>query len=306
MTKKLLARLLPAVLLPFAFCACSKTPYAELPKVSESEIWNYAEQSVAFGNRCAGSPEIRKYAQWISETAAKSNKFKVYSQKFSAPTPRGEVLFENIIAEISGKDADFILVAAHYDIKRFQLLRNFQGANDGASGVAALLGMISALQKHDRLPPCGIRFVFFDGEECMVQYGPADGLHGSRALAREWEKNGTLKQCRAMILLDMIGDRELTLTIPENCTKSLVQMAIRLAGETGFGGKCTEFNAEILDDHVPFLEKGIPSINLIDFDYGPGNAFWHTEQDSLDKISASSIRTVADFTIGLCWKIAEN
>ena len=140
----------------------------------------------------------------------------------------------------------------------------------------------------------------------MVQYGPADGLHGSRALAREWEKNGTLKQCRAMILLDMIGDRDLTLTIPENCTKSLVQMAIRLAGETGFSGKCTEFNAEILDDHVPFLEKGTPSINLIDFDYGPGNAFWHTEQDSLDKISASSIRTVADFTIGLCWKIAEN
>ena len=306
MRKKTLACLIPTLSLPFALCSCSKTPYAELPKVSENEVWDYAERSVAFGNRCAGSPEIRQYAAWIRKTAEQSSKFRVWSQKFSEQTPRGEVLFENIIAEIPGKNRDFILVAAHYDIKRFHLLRNFQGANDGASGAAALLGMISALQRHDRVPPLGIRFVFFDGEECMNQYGPADGLHGSRRLAREWEKDGTLKQCRAMILLDMIGDRDLTITIPENCTGSLVQRALRLARETGFGGTCTLFGSEILDDHVPFLEKGVPALNLIDFNYGPGNAFWHTEQDTLDKISAASIRNTADFVLGLCWDIAEN
>ena len=306
MTGKRPARLIPAILLLSVACGCSETPYAELPKVSEDEVWHYAEQSVSFGARHAGSPEIRKYADWIRETAAKAAKCSVYSQKFREQTPHGEVLFENIIAEFPGKSRDFILIAAHYDIKRFHLLRNFRGANDGASGVAALLGMISALQNFNGTPPCGIRFVFFDGEECVNSYGPADGLHGSRHLARVWEKEGLLKQCRAMILLDMIGDRELTLTIPKNCTPALTETALRLAAETGFAGTCAQFESEILDDHVPFLEKGIPVINLIDFHYGPDNAFWHTEQDTLDKISAASIKNVADFAFGLFWKIAEN
>ena len=278
----------------------------ELPKVSESEVWHYAEQSVSFGNRYSGSQEIRKYAEWIRETAARSEKFNVYAQKLREQTPAGEILFENIIAEIPGKSGDFIIVAAHYDIKRFRFLRNFQGANDGASGVAALLGMISALQNYGEIPPCGIRFVFFDGEECIDAYGPSDGLHGSRHLASEWEKNGLLKKCRAMILLDMIGDRNLTLTIPKNSTDSLIQKALKLARETGFNGKCTVLKSEILDDHVPFLEKGVPSINFIDFEYGPNNAFWHTEQDTLDKISASSIKKTADLALGLCWDIAES
>ena len=276
------------------------------PEVSESCVWRCAEQSVAFGNRCSGSPEIRKYAAWIRETAAKSAKFKVYTHSFRESTPLGEMLFENIIAEISGKREDFILVAAHYDIKRFHLLRNFQGANDGASGVAALLGMISALQKNEEKPPCGIRFVFFDGEECVNGYGESDGLHGSRHLAREWEKNGLLGKCRAMILLDMIGDRDLTLTIPENCTAYLKEKLLRIAKESGFRGTCAPFGSAILDDHVPFLEKGVPAINLIDFEYGPGNAFWHTEEDTLDKISGSSIKSAADLALRLCWDIGED
>ena len=115
-----------------------------------------------------------------------------------------------------------------------------------------------------------------------------------------------LKKCRGLILLDMIGDRNLTLTIPKNSTDSLIQKALKLARETGFNGKCTVLKSEILDDHVPFLEKGVPSIDFIDFEYGPNNAFWHTEQDTLDKISASSIKKTADLALGLCWDIAES
>ena len=304
MTDRTFFRPIPLLLPLLLFCACSKAPHAPPPEVSEAEVWSYAEQSVAFGNRCSGSPEIRKYADWIRKTAAESAKFKVYPQPFRDATPRGDTLFENIIAEIPGRSRDFVLIAAHYDIKRFRLLRNFRGANDGASGVAALLGMISALQKDEHMPPCGIRFVFFDGEECMNEYGESDGLHGSRHLAREWEKSGILKKCRAMILLDMIGDRDLTLTIPENCTASLKEALLRLAGESGFRGKCLPFGSAILDDHVPFLEKGVPAVNLIDFEYGPGNAFWHTEEDTLDKISASSIKSAADLALRLCWHIA--
>ena len=302
-----LRQLIPAIALSFlSACAPQKTPYAELPKVSEAEVRRYAEQSVSFGNRYSGSTELRKYADWIQETISKSAKFKSSSHEFQERTLHGDVLFRNIIAEISGKSGKFILIAAHYDIKRFNFIKDFQGANDGASGVAALLGMISALQKYEKELPCGIKFVFFDGEECIEEYGPSDGLHGSRRLAKEWSENGLLKKCRAMILLDMIGDKDLTITIPKGCTKSLIDRTLRLAQENGLDSRFRVFESDMIDDHVPFLEKGVPAIDLIDFNYGPGNAFWHTTQDSLDKISAQSIKTVADFAFGLYWDIAED
>ena len=131
-------------------------------------------------------------------------------------------------------------------------------------------------------------------------------VHGSRRLAKEWSENGGLKRCRAMILLDMIGDKDLTITIPKGCTKNLIDRALRLAQENGLGSKFRVFESDMIDDHVPFLEKGVPAIDLIDFNYGPGNAFWHTTQDSLDKISAQSIKAVADFALGLYWNIAED
>lgn len=195
MTCNCLRKLIPAIALPFlSACAPQKTPYAELPKVSEAEVRRYAEQSVSFGNRYSGSTELRKYADWIQETISKSAKFKSSSHEFQERTFHGDVLFHNIIAEIPGKSRKFILIAAHYDIKRFNFIKDFQGANDGASGVAALLGMISALQKYEGELPCGIKFVFFDGEECIEEYGPADGLHGSRRLAKEWSENRSAEE----------------------------------------------------------------------------------------------------------------
>ena len=109
-----------------------------------------------------------------------------------------------------------------------------------------------------------------------------------------------------MILLDMVGDKDLTITIPKGCTKSLIDRTLRLAQENGLGSRFRVFKSDMIDDHVPFLERGVPAIDLIDFNYGPGNAFWHTTQDSLDKISAQSIKTVADFALGLYWNIAED
>ncbi len=305
MTGKYLRCLFPVLLLLLSACAPRKTPYAELPKVSEEELWRHAEKSVSFGNRHSGSHEHKRYADWILETLSQSQKFKVYAQEFREQTPLGNILFRNIIAEIPGKSSKFVIIGAHYDTKRFSFTKNFQGANDGASGVAALLGMVSALQKYDGEPPCGIRFVFFDGEECIEEYGPADGLHGSRRLAREWSENGMLKNCKAMILLDMVGDRDLTITIPKGCTEELIDRTLRLARENGLGSHFRIFESDMIDDHVPFLEQGVPAIDLIDFHYGPGNVFWHTTQDSLDNISAQSIKTVADFALGLCWDIAE-
>ena len=137
MTCNCLRKLIPAIALPFlSACAPQKTPYAELPKVSEAEVRRYAEQSVSFGNRYSGSTELRKYADWIRETISQSTKFRSSCHEFQERTLHGDVLFHNIIAEIPGKSRKFILIAAHYDIKRFNFIKDFQGANDGASGVA--------------------------------------------------------------------------------------------------------------------------------------------------------------------------
>lgn len=286
-------------------CSRQRTKFSELPKVSEQEAWGYAEKSVAFGERHSGSKAIKAYGDWILEVIRKSPRFHASEQVFVNHTPHGSVQFRNLLAEIPGTSGKYILFGAHYDTKRFSFIKNFQGANDGASGVAALLSMISALNSYPKPLPVGFKFIFFDGEECVHSYEPNDGLHGSRHFVKHLQKSNLWKQCRAMILLDMIGDKELTITLPRNTTRQLANRLLKIATRNGYGANVRLSEMEILDDHVPFLEAGIPAINLIDFHYGPENAYWHTAEDSLDKISAQSIAITANLAIALAWDLAE-
>lgn len=295
-------RLLP-LLLPASGCA-PETPFTALPKTEVKPIQEYVEKSIAFGARHSGSDAIAAYAAWIRDAAAKNRKAAVTVHSFTASTPGGQCLFRNIIAEIPGASRAWILVGCHYDAKHFLSLSGFQAANDGASGVAALLAMIGALEKYPDRPPCAIRFVFFDGEECLYEYGEHDGLHGSRALAAKWAQSGELRNCRAMFLLDMVGDRELNLTIPANSSPALIRQFERIVREAAPNLAWTKLAHGILDDHVPFLTRGVPALDLIDFDYGPGNSYWHTAGDAIDKVSAQSIKTVADLTFALIWHAA--
>ena len=284
--------------------ACSpEVPFPELPKSDAALVQQYAEKSVAFGNRFSGSRAIADYAGWIRKTAAESSLFTVSEHSFEDVTPAGKMTFRNIIAEIPGRSREWVLIGCHYDAKKFLSTPGFQAANDGASGVAALLAMIRALDRYPKQPPFTLRFVFFDGEECLYKYGENDGLHGSRALAGKYERSGDLKNCRAMILLDMIGDRDLNLTLPANSSPALTDALTRIIRQHFPALRFEKLSYDMLDDHVPFFRRGVPAIDLIDFQYGPANSNWHTAGDTLENISAQSICTVADLTFALIWNL---
>lgn len=301
---------LPLLPLFVSLCACGvgegrRLPLMkEAPRIDADLAFSFAEKNASIVPRHAGSPGAKQSADWIASEAGKLRRFRTERMEFDDLTPSGKLRFCNIIATLPGKSSEHILVAAHYDTKKFQLFP-FEGVNDGASGVGALLAMMTALDGAEGVPPFTIHFVFFDGEECLLEYGKHDGLHGSRRLASVWKKNGSLAQCRAMILLDMIGDRDLNVTIPENSDALLTRLTLEEAGKLGYGAHFSRSGLSILDDHVPFLEQGVPSINLIDFEYGPGNRYWHTRADTLDKISGSSMKTAADTALALIWRLAE-
>ena len=282
----------------FAACAlsalsCKKEPAggAGLLPVSELPlIQRDVSDCVAAGARFSGSPGAERTAEWIRARIGETGR-NAELDVFTDRTPLGPVVFRNVVLDVPGRSGDFIVIGTHYDTKYFPPDVPFQGANDGASGVAALLSMIRNLG--DVTPKLGIRFLFFDGEEARFSYGPSDGLHGSRRAAENLRRTGELSRCRAMILLDMVGDRELHLALPADTPRFLEETARQAAARLGAKHLVGKSATAMVDDHVPFQETGIPSVDLIDFHYGPGNGYWHTSEDSLDKISPESIRSAA-------------
>jgi len=187
-----------------------------------------------------------------------------------------------------------IVLASHFDTKS-GISPTFQGANDSGSSSGVLLELTRMLSKQ----PLETEFLiaFLDGEECREQYGPTDGLHGSRHLAQQLVESGGAQYVEAVIVLDMIGDRDLKVTVPRNGTQSLIKELFYASHEVGTRSAFGLGKGSILDDHVPFLLAGMPAIDVIDFEYGsaPGlNDYWHTEEDSLDKLSAESLQKIGD------------
>lgn len=223
---------------------------------------------------------------------------------FEDNSPRGRTPFRNIIGHIDGHSTNTIILASHYDTKS-GIAADFQGANDSGSSSGLLIEIARVLSAADPLP-FTVMLALFDGEECMVDYGPNDGLHGSRRLVQQLRKQGTLSNIRAMILLDMIGDRDLTVTIPRNCNSEMTALAFDAARAAGIRTAFALSHGAILDDHVPFLEAGIATVNIIDFEYGsrPGlNDYWHTPDDTLDHISPASLQSIGHVVIHMLNRI---
>jgi len=209
----------------------------------------------------------------------------VRRDKFRAATPIGEKLFTNLYAEFDGEDPDagWVVLVSHYDTKPGTAC---PGANDGASTSGLLVGIANAVSSWRDFRG-NLMLVWTDGEECMLAYGPNDGLWGSRRAAGVLAEGG--RKVKAVICLDMLGDRDLSITVPRNGTPSLANVALSAARRTGMSGLVKRGDEIVTDDHVPFLEKGFPAIDMIDFTYGPGNSFWHTEKDCMDAISEESL-----------------
>jgi glutaminyl-peptide cyclotransferase len=222
-------------------------------------------------------------------------------EAFSEAVPGGGPLeFRNVTARIPGTVPGVVVLGAHYDTKS-GLPPGFQGANDSGSGVGLLLHL-AGLCARGRLQGPAIMLAFLDGEECRSAYGPRDGLHGSRRLAGRLADGMATSTVVAVIILDMIGDRDLTVTIPRNSTPELVQQAFAAAAATGARRHFGLHPGEILDDHQPFLDAGMPAIDLIDFEFGSRagqNDYWHSPEDTLDKLSGESLATVGRVVLGM-------
>ena len=269
----------------------STTAVPAIPNFDGTGALAEVRDFIALGPREGGTTNSLRAADYLIR---RLRDLKVTSEKqcFQDVVPGGVAEFCNVVGKIPGRGAGLIICGAHYDTKTG--IPGFIGANDSGSGAGVLLELARGLTSAWHGKP-DIWLVFFDGEECRVEYGPHDGFHGSRYLAQQLVATGRAKDVRAMILLDMIGDRDLTVTLPPNGTPALTSLVLTAAEQAGVREKFRLSPGVIFDDHQAFLNAGMPAVDLIDFQFGsaPGlNDYWHTAADTLDKISAESLQTI--------------
>jgi Zn-dependent M28 family amino/carboxypeptidase len=262
---------------------------AEAPVTFDGgRAFEHLRQVVAFGPRPAGSPALEATRRYIAQQMTAIG-LKAVEQAFDAETPLGRIHMANVRVTIPGPRPDRILFGGHYDTKLYREFR-FVGANDAGSSTAFLIEMARVLKA--RANRFTVEIVFFDGEEAMLpDWGPGDNTYGSRYYVDAARKSGALAEIRALILVDMIGDRNLDIAREGESTTWLTDLvwaaAHRLGHQSAFLSKVEPIGG---DDHFPFLEAGIPAIDIIDFHFPP----WHTPGDTLDKVSARSLQVVGD------------
>lgn len=285
-----------AGMLLFAGCKPAGSSEASSP-FDGARAFAETEALVQISPRDAGTGGGRIAAIHL-ETRLKALGYKTVVDTFSEETPTGKMFFNNVLGRLPGNTDRLIILASHFDTKA-GISEDFQGANDSGSSSGILLELARVLSEG---APFETEFLvaFFDGEECRTKYGPTDGLHGSRRLAQQILAGGGADWVEAVILLDMVGDKDLNITVPRNSSQKLVKELFFAAHEVGVRPVFSLGPGSILDDHVPFLLAGMPAIDVIDFEYGsaPGlNDYWHTPNDTMDKLSAESMQTVGDVVL---------
>lgn len=243
---------------------------------------------VAFGPRPSGSSALAKSRQEIIRQLQQAGA-QVEEDSFAAATPLGSVPMTNLIAKFAGTRPQVVIVAGHYETKRFDDFA-FVGANDGGSSAAFLLELARVLAR--RKNTLTFWLVFFDGEEAFEQFTATDGLYGSRHLVARLTANGELSRVEAMILIDMIGDAKLNICRDHNSTPWLTDLVFQCARRLGYRRFFSDEQRAYEDDHVPFVNAGVSAVDLLDFDYGPNNGYWHSPQDTVDKCSPTSLTIV--------------
>jgi len=259
---------------------------------SGEKAFAHVQRLVDFGPRPAGSKALEKSRDYIEDQLRRSG-WQVTRQAFSDDTPRGKIQFVNLIAQFSGQGkaaSPLFLLCSHYDTKMFDAIR-FVGANDGGSSTGLLLEVARVIGQHPNLAR-KIELVFFDGEEAIEQFSQTDGLYGSRYFARQLQSGGA-KQFRGGLLFDMVGDRSLGITLPANSPVEIARDIFAAAEVLKLRNYFTYLGRELVDDHVPLNAIGIPTLDIIDFDY----PWWHTADDTIDKVSAQSLRIVGSVAL---------
>ena len=272
---------------------CSAAPGANaqnLPQFDGARALEYTRQFVAAGPRWIGSPGHAKAEAFLKQQFRHDQ---LEQDSFTTNTPAGPMPMHNFIVRFPGKKDGIIVLATHYETN--YPLRNIHyiGANDGGSTTGLLIEMANYL-RGKTLNGYSVWLLFTDGEEAVKSWTDSDSVYGSKHLAAKWQADGTIKRIKAFILADMIGDKDLDIQHEANAAPwlfSLVQQAVKKFGYEKYFFKLTE---SVDDDHMPFVQRGVPTIDIIDLDYGPNNAYHHTVQDTMDKISAKSLTIDGD------------
>lgn len=259
----------------------------------------FTAKAVAFGPRPAGSAANRQLQTYI-EAQLRGFGWDVQGDSFTAGTPLGPKPMKNIIAKLAGSSGKAVVVTGHFDTKLMPLI-SFVGANDGGSSTGLLLELARVLIKKPRKDD--IYLVWFDGEEAFVNWTETDSLYGSRHLAGKWAADGTLRKVKALINVDMIGDRDLELINEVNSTEGLRKLVWETAADLGYSKQFARNSQPISDDHLPFVQLSVNAIDLIDFDYGPNHSYWHSAQDTVDKLSAASFDVVGKVVMEVMHKL---
>ena len=268
---------LPVILLTLSACIQAKD-------FSGAEAFAFTREAVALGPRPDGSAAIVKLRAQIKQQL-KARGCEVTSDAFTAQTPDGPVPMENIIAKFPGKSGRAIAISGHYDTKK---LTNFVGANDGGSSTGMLLELAAALQGRPRVDD--VYLVFFDGEEALHEWTDTDSLYGSRHLAEKWTMDGTNRRLKGLINVDMTGDKNLHIVYDGNSAAPLRKLVWDVADSLGYSTAFPRQLSGIEDDHFPFLKAGVRAVDIIDFE--SQTTFWHTPQDTMDKLDPHSFEIV--------------
>ena len=277
--------------------------------------FEHVRKQVEFGPRPPGSPELEKTRGYIIDQL-KSYGLKVTTDEFHATTPVGDRKMVNLTAELPGESNDVIIISSHYDTKLVKQFK-FVGANDGGASTGELLELARVVAATKQKPKFTYWFVFFDGEEAFCfdwdechNPNPADpnsplpdNTYGSRRYVAELISRNELKRVRAVILFDLMGSKDLRLGRDEMSTTWLIDVVWLTAKQLGYGKQFVDAREGVGDDdHAPFLRAGVDALDIIQLTSYP---YWHTKDDTLDKVSAKSLKIVGDTVIVSLPKIEE-
>ena len=322
------ARLIALALLsPLLFAACPKNdpppkpqsrvsrasrPAERLPPIPTAfngeRAMDHARKQIEFGPRPPASPQLEKTRAYIVDQL-KSFGLNVSLDEFTAATPQGEKKMANIVGEIPGSTKSIVLIGSHYDTKHYKDMQ-FVGANDPAASVGTLLEIGRVLGSMKDKPKVTFRLVFFDGEEafcenwddCGTEEKP-DNTYGSRHYVSQLRAKNELQNTRALILLDMMGYKNLELGRDTLSTKWLQDIIWQTGRELGHEKIFVDRPEGVGgDDHEPFLKAGVEAVDLIQLS---GYPYWHQAEDTIDKISAQSMKIVGDTVLASLPKIVD-
>jgi glutaminyl-peptide cyclotransferase len=262
------------------------------PVIDSARAFQYVKEIVAFGPRPLGSANHKKVEEYFLDHLKGDE---VENDTFTADTPEGKFPVHNIVAKFPGTKDGIIVIASHYDTNYPLRNTSFVGANDGGSSSALLLEFANQFRGKKR-EGYSVWLVWDDAEEAIKPDTEVpfldDSLYGIRHLEEKWDADGTLKRIKAFLLADMVGDADLNIEHDVNSTPWVEDVVYEAATRLGYQSHFFGRTMAVDDDHIPFMKRGVACADFIDFDYGYNDVFWHTTQDTVDKLSPKSLEIV--------------